>query len=245
MLGRIRIGSGFITRSFSTRGALLQKGFVSPNEYVEQVKQEKIEQEQFKQELLSNQIPYAPKTLSSTVIQSEGRPVPLNVELLKYKPLTLPQTHGDQVAVINFRSYEEADIIRAGEFAMRAAYYLGIPTSHLKSLKTEKRLYTVIKAPFVFAKSKQNFHRITFQKRIVAYDANPDVVDLWLSYLNRHKLDTVDYKVELTARESLNYVEDLKQLKDLELPKAYEGIEDPIAVKVQELLKSDDFKKLI
>ncbi|RLV94987.1 37S ribosomal protein S10 mitochondrial [Spathaspora sp. JA1] len=244
LTSRIRIGSVF-TRTFTTSGVFLNKGFVTPTEYVEQVKQEQIEQEEFKQGLLANQLPYAPKTLSSTILQANNRPVPLNVELLKYKPLTLPQTHGNQVATINLRSFEEDDIILAGEFAIRSAYYLGIPTSNLKTIKTEKRLYTVIKSPFVFAKVKQNFHRTTYKRQIIAYDANPDVVDLWLSYLNKHKLETVDYKVELTTDESLNYIEELKQLDTFELPKAYEGIEDPIALKVQELLKSDDFKKLL
>ena len=114
--------------------------------------------------------------------------------------------------------------------------------SGLESLKTEKRLYTVIKSPFAQAKTKQNFHRITYNKKLVAYDANPEIIDLWLSYLNKYKFPNVEYKATVVSYESLDYVNELKALKEFNLPDAYEGLEDPVAKKVQELLNSSSFK---
>ncbi|KAI5961288.1 RSM10 [Candida margitis] len=233
-------------RSFTTRSILLQQ-FLTPDELVSKSKQEQVENQQFQSQLRQKQVPYSPKTLSShtTIHENHKRPIPLNVELLQYKPLRLPQTHGDKVATLNLRGYNDDDLIRMGEFALRAAYYLGIPMSKLTSLKTEKRLYTVIKSPFAQAKTKQNFHRTTYNKQLVAYDANPEVVDLWLSYVNRYKLNNVDMKATVIAREGSNYNEELAKLEEFELPQAYEGLEDPVAQKVKELLQSNDFKKAL
>ncbi|KAG5422270.1 RSM10 [Candida metapsilosis] len=233
-------------RSFTTRSIVSQK-FLTPNELISKTKQEQLENQQFQSQLRQNQSPYSPKTLTShtTYQENHKRPIPLNVELLQYKPLRLPQTHGDEVATLKLRGYNDDDLIRMGEFALRSAYYLGIPMSKLTSLKTEKRLYTVIKSPFAQAKTKQNFHRVTYNKQLVAYDANPEVVDLWLSYVNRYKLQTVDMKATVVAREGLDYNEELSKLKDFEFPQAYEGLEDPVAQKVKELLQSDEFKKTL
>ncbi|CAX43226.1 mitochondrial ribosomal small subunit component, putative [Candida dubliniensis CD36] len=226
-------------RSFSIRSRVFK---LSPQEYVNQVQQEKIENEQFKQTLSQDQLEYNPKILSSHKL-TKTRPIPINVELLKYKPLRLPKTHGDEMATLTLRGYDEDNLIRVGEFALRTAYYLGIPMSPLMALKTEKRLYTVIKSPFAQAKTKQNFHRITYKKKLVAYDANPEIIDLWLSYINKNKFSDVEYKATVSSYESLNYHEELKSLQEFNLPDAYEGIEDPVAKKVQELLHSDSFKK--
>lgn len=225
-------------RLFSTRSRVFK---LSPNEYMDKVKQEKIENEQFKQALSQDQQEYNPQILSSHNLTNK-RPTPINVELLKYKPLRLPKTHGDEVATLTLRGYEEEELIRLGEFALRTAYYMGIPMSPLETLKTDKRLYTVIKSPFAQAKTKQNFHRITYNKKLVAYDANPEIIDLWLSYLNKYKFPNVEYKATVVSYESLNYADELKTLNEFKLPEAYEGLEDPVANKVQELLNSSSFK---
>lgn len=229
-------------RAFSTRSSRSLQKFLSPTEYLEKTEAKKLEDRQFQETLLNTPFEYSPQTLSSRALKDEGRPVPLNVELLKYKPLRLRKTHGDEVCQLFFRGYEEPELARMGEFAARAAYYLGIPMSPLTSLKTEKRLYTVIKSPFAQAKTKQNFHRITYNKKLIAYDANDEVVDMWLSYVNKYKLPQVEMKATITSREKLSYNEDL-QNAELEFPLSYEGIEDPVALKMKELLESEEFKR--
>lgn len=235
-----------ITRSLTTSPKLLQ--FENPSQLIERKKQEKLENEQFDSTLLDKSFDYNPQYIpKNEVVAETQRPLPLNVELLKYKPITLPQTHGHEVAKIKLRSYNQDNLIRAGEFALRSAYYLGIPTSKFVSEKTEKRLYTVIRSPFAQAKSKENFHRVTYNGSLTAFDANPEVVDLWLSYINKYTLTDVDYSATLTTRESLDYAEKLDQLtlEDFKLPEAYADTTDPVADKVKELLKSDTFKDLI
>ena len=149
------------------------------------------------------------------------------------------------MATLTIRGYDEDNLIRVGEFALRTAYYMGIPMSPLMALKTEKRLYTVIKSPFAQAKTKQNFHRVTYKKKLVAYDANPEIIDLWLSYINKNKFTDVEYKATVSSYESLNYHEELKSLKEFNLPDAYEGIEDPVAKKVQNYLNLSHSKTFV
>lgn len=252
MLGRV-VSRAVPARGFASALRLSQtanestKEFLTPNEFVQKKRQEEVEDLQFKQSLLQDQLEYNPKTITSNKLEKESnRPVPLNVELLKYKPIRLPQTHGHEVAELKFRGYEEEELIRASEFAARAAFFLGIPCSPVKSLKTEKRLYTVIKSPFAQAKTKENFHRVTYNRKLTAYDANPEVVDMWLSYVNKHAFDKVKYLAQIQTKEQLDFVETLDKLtsKDMKLPEAYSSdSSDPIAAKVQELLKSDTFKK--
>ncbi|KAK6205643.1 mitochondrial ribosomal protein S10 [Scheffersomyces amazonensis] len=238
-------------RSFMTSSIWNQKSetnvnFKSPEEYIEQQKINRIEEQQYRQTLLGEKFEYNPKYLSETKTDAiSGRPIPINVELLKYKPLRLEPTEGNEIATIKLQGYDENSLIRAGEFALRAAFYLGIPTSPLNTLKTEKRLYTVIKSPFAQAKTKQNFHRTTFKKSLIAYDADPEVIDLWLSYINKYKIEGVQYAASITTTETLEFSKQLENLKEIEFPQAYDEMNDPIANKVKDLLKSDTFKKYL
>lgn len=214
-------------RLFSS-GSRLYK--LSPAEMILQKEAEKVKDTEFKSSLLSGTFPYEPKYIGNS---------PINVELLKYKPIRLPKTHGHQVVDLRFRGYNEEDIQLTSEFASRAAYYLGIPVSGSIKHKTEKRLYTVIRSPFAQAKSKENFWRTTYNYQLKAFDANADVVDLWLSYLNKYALSTVEYKAQITVREGEDFVKQLEAIseKDIEIPDVYKQSDDPVLQKVDELLK--------
>lgn len=235
-----------IARSFSTASVCAQKAFLLPQEYVDNKKQQAVDDEIYHQQLLDKQFEYRPQYATShNLNEVTSRPIPINVEILKYKPIRLPQTHGDEVAAVLFRGYDEDLLIRAAEFASRAAFYLGIPTSKIITNKTEKRLYTVIKSPFAQAKTKQNFHRVTYNRKLTAYDADPEVLDLWLSFVNKHAVQDVEYKATITTQESLAFNDDLDAMTEFSLPEAYSDTTDPIAAKVQQLLKSDTFKHFL
>lgn len=192
----------------------------------------------FKLAMLGHLFEYKPQYIGKDEVNPVlQRPVPINVELLQYKPLRHKPVHGHKCATIALRGYTEDDLIRAGEFILRAAYYLGVPCLKLKTEKTEKRLYTVIRSPFAQAKLKENFHRVTYKREIVAYDANPEVIDLWLSYINKYALDTVEYLAAITVRQGLEWV------ADGELPEAYNDVDNPVAQKVKELLASAEFSE--
>lgn len=237
------------TRSLSAASARcaqpVLKNFLLPDEHAQKTRAQAADDAAFHRSLLSEDFEYRPKYISNDASPVTKRPVPVNVELLQYKPIRLPKTHGHQVAHLRFRGYVSDDLTRAAEFAARAAYYLGIPVSAVKTEKTEKRLYTVIRSPFAQAKSKENFHRVTYNQSLTAFDATPETVDLWLSFINKHAVDGVNYKVALQTRESPDFADKLAALQaaDLQLPSVVSDAEDPIAAKVDELLKSDTFKK--
>ncbi|OBA21737.1 mitochondrial ribosomal protein S10 [Metschnikowia bicuspidata var. bicuspidata NRRL YB-4993] len=223
------------------------KSFSSPQELVEKRKVKELEDQRFTESLLNKDIDFEPKLIKPNEVDPfTKRPVPLNVELLKYKPLKLEPTHGHKVAEINFSGYDETEVLRMAEFTARAAFYLGIPASDIEKVKTEKKLYTVIRSPFAQAKSKENFFRTTFKRRLVAFDANPEIVDLWLSYTSKYALESVHRKALVFTHESLDYAETMSKLtaEEMELPRAYQdNMEDPVGKKVQELLSSDAFKE--
>lgn len=234
------------SRSISTSLPRLNKKYMTPTELINKKEVEKQDEIEYGKALLNGEFKYDPKWIGQDKLDPvTNRPVPINVEVLKYKPINLPQTHGHQVAEINFKGYDEDNLIRAAEFASRAAFYLGIPTSKISTKKTQKRLYTVIKSPFAQAKTKQNFHRTTYHRELVAFDANPEVIDLWLSFVNKHSLQDVDYKANITTYESLDFNKELDALTEVKLPEAYLDTTDPIANKVKELLKSETFKELL
>ncbi|RKP29130.1 ribosomal protein S10 [Metschnikowia bicuspidata] len=224
-------------------------GFLTPNQLVAKKAEEKARNEQFHESLLAEKFEYEPKILiKNPPFTNDRKPIPLNVELLQYKPLRLPQTHGHKVAELSFKGYDNDDLLRASEFAARAAFYLGIPVSKIEMKKTKKRLYTIIRSPFAQAKSKENWWRVTYHQGLTAFDANPEVIDLWISYINKNAIDGVKYEAQIPTKEALNFAEQLKNLeaKDIQMLAAYtEGSEDPVSKKVQELLGSEEFKKAL
>lgn len=224
-----------------------KKSFLSPQELVEKRKAEQLESQQFTESLLQKEASFEPKIVQpNQTNDSTKRPVPLNVELLKYKPLKISPTHEHKVAEIKFSGYDDTEVLRFAEFSARAAFYLGIPASNVEKIKTEKKLYTVIRSPFAQAKSKENFYRITYKRKLVAYDANPEVVDLWLSYINNYAPESVKRQALIFTRESLDYAETMSKLTadEMNLPHAYQdGLVDPVGKKVQEILGSDAFKE--
>ena len=101
-------------------------------------------------------------------------------------PYYLPKTHGIPVATFHFRSYHPKLLDFFVHFASHAATALGIPISKPVHLPTERRLWTVLRGPFVHKKSQENFERRTHKRVVKAWDANPEVVDMLVQYLQRH-----------------------------------------------------------
>lgn len=218
---------------------------ITPQEFVAQKQQHAVEQEEFKNSLLAGDFTYKPQMVSQDLEDPKtNRPIPINVELLKFKPVRLDKTHGHEVASLKFRGYKEDDLILSSEFASRAAFYLGIPVGGIIKKKTEKRLYTVIRSPFAQAKSKENFWRTTYNYQLKAYDATPEIVDLWLSYINKYALEGVQYSANLFTREGLDFTKQLDVgLDQINIPLSYKNSDNVVMDKVEELLQSQEFQK--
>ncbi|RPD52149.1 ribosomal protein S10 [Lentinus tigrinus ALCF2SS1-6] len=67
-----------------------------------------------------------------------------------------------------------------------AASALGVPLSKPVHLPTQRRLWTVLRGPFVHKKSQENFERRTHKRVVKAWDAHPDAVDMLVQYLEKH-----------------------------------------------------------
>ncbi|BEI84263.1 hypothetical protein CcaverHIS002_0408670 [Cutaneotrichosporon cavernicola] len=108
---------------------------------------------------------------------------------LEFPPLNrVPQTHGVHVATLHLRAHYPFALDIQSRIAMQAASSLKIPTSGVASLPTKTELTTVIKGPFAHKKSQENFVRKTHKRAIKVFDAERDVLDLWLRYLRKNAM---------------------------------------------------------
>lgn len=101
-------------------------------------------------------------------------------------PHYLPKTHGIPVATFHFRSYHPRLLDFFVHFASHAASALGVPVSKPVHLPTQRRLWTVLRGPFVHKKSQENFERRTHKRVVKAWDASPEVVDMLVQYIEKH-----------------------------------------------------------
>jgi small subunit ribosomal protein S10 len=72
-----------------------------------------------------------------------------------------------------------------------------MPVANPASLPTTRSLYTVLKSPFVHKKAQENFEKRVYKKIINVYDTSPQVVDMWLRYLNNNSVQGVGMSVKL------------------------------------------------
>ncbi|KAF9267262.1 ribosomal protein S10 [Marasmius fiardii PR-910] len=110
-------------------------------------------------------------------------------------PYLHPRTHDIPVANIQFRSHHPRLLELFTHFAAHAASSLGIPTSRVFPLPTQRSMWTVPRSPFVHKKSQENFERRVYKRAIKAWDADPEVVDRWTKYLVRHQMGGVGMRI--------------------------------------------------
>ena len=110
-------------------------------------------------------------------------------------PYLHPRTHGIPVANVHFRSHHVPLLKLFTHFALHAASSLGIPASNVVLLPTQRSLWTVIRSPFAHKKSQENFERKVHKRAIKVWDANPEVVQHWISYLRKHAMPGVGMRV--------------------------------------------------
>lgn len=97
--------------------------------------------------------------------------------------------------MIHFRSYFPHLLDRFTQFASHAASALAIPISRPAALPTQRSLWTVLKGPFAHKKKQENFERRVHKRAIKAWDADPEVVDRWVKYLENHAMGGVGIRV--------------------------------------------------
>ncbi len=196
---------------------------------------------------------YQPKVFSSEeIIKGPDSLIPINVELNYYAPIRHEPTHNDLVCELSLRSYDPENLDFFADFALRAGYYLNIPLSGVIPMKTRRERWTVIKSHFINAKVKENFERRTHKRLIRVYDAHPEVVDIWLSFLSKNAMPAVGVKANVYSQESIGVGKEMENVKletardDVPIPKyVHFGNNNNmmVAQRVQELLENPVFKK--
>ena len=89
------------------------------------------------------------------------------------------------------------------DFAMRAAYYLGLPASGPIPLPKIIERWTMPRSNFVHKKSQENFERITLRRLVQIQDGHPDTVQVWLAFLRKHAFYGVGMKANVWQHEEI------------------------------------------
>ena len=150
----------------------------------------------------------AATTKLTTTLQSEtteGKPrLPLNVVAAYHKPLRHLPTHGVRVASLQLRSYSVRNLEFMCDFALRAAYFLGLPASGPVPLPKKIERWTMPRSNFAHKKSQENFERITRRRAIQILDGHKDVVQIWLAYIRKHQFYGVGMKADVWEFEGMD-----------------------------------------
>ncbi|CRK13779.1 hypothetical protein BN1723_002019 [Verticillium longisporum] len=111
---------------------------------------------------------------------------PRSVQALYLKPLRREAHFGIPSCDLQLRSYSIRNLEFFCDFALRAAYYLDLPAFGPVPLPRITERWTVPRSSFIFKKSQENFERITLRRLIQIRDGNPESVQLWLAFLQKH-----------------------------------------------------------
>lgn len=164
---------------------------------------------------------------------------PINVQAIHLRPLRRAPIHGIPTADLQLRSYSIRNLQFFADFAMRAAYYLGLPARGPVPLPRITERWTVPRSNFIFKKSQENFERITMRRLIQIQDGHPDVVKIWLAFCQKHAYHGIGMKANIWEYESLE--DALSVGRPVE---KYEGRrEEPMFRKIEEILGSAGYKE--
>ena len=165
---------------------------------------------------------------------------PVNIQAIHLRPLRRSPTHGIPTCDLQLRTYSIRNLQFFADFAMRAAYYLGLAARGPIPLPRITERWTVPRSNFIFKKSQENFERITMRRLIQIQDGHPDVVKVWLAFLQKHQFHGVGMKANIWEFESL---ESALAVGEKIKVGAYEGRrEGPMLKKIEEILGSPAYK---
>ncbi|KAK1487004.1 ribosomal protein S10p/S20e [Colletotrichum tamarilloi] len=111
---------------------------------------------------------------------------PRGVQALYLQPLRREAEYGIPSCDLQLRSYSLRNLEFFSDFALRAAYYLKLPAFGPVPLPRITERWTVPRSSFIFKKSQENFERITMRRLVQIRDGNPETVQLWLAFLQKH-----------------------------------------------------------
>ncbi|KAI1189887.1 30S ribosomal protein S10, mitochondrial [Nemania serpens] len=175
--------------------------------------------------------------------------LPRSVQAIYLQPLRRTPEYGVPSCDLQLRSYSIPNLEFFCDFALRAAYYLGLPAFGPVPLPKITERWTVPKSHFIFKKSQENFERITRRRLIQIRDGHPETVQVWLAFLQKHAYYGIGMKANMWEYSPL----DTSSQMDSELPSMQKSIDEKMELlgqskvlgtveKVKELLESERFK---
>lgn len=123
--------------------------------------------------------------------------MPRNLQALYLQPLRRVAKYGVPSCDLQLRSYSLRPLESFCDFALRAAYYCGLPAYGPVPLPKIVERWTVPKSSFIFKKSQENFERITRRRLIQIRDGHPQTVQMWLAFLQKHQQAAVGMKANV------------------------------------------------
>lgn len=135
---------------------------------------------------------------------------PRNVQALYLQPLRRVAEYGVPSCDLQLRSYSVRPLESFCDFALRAAYYCGLPAYGPVPLPKIIERWTVPKSSFIFKKSQENFERITRRRLIQIRDGHPQTVQMWLAFLQKHQQAAVGMKANIWEFSSIGKSEILQ-----------------------------------
>ncbi|KAH8724707.1 hypothetical protein GQ44DRAFT_708138 [Phaeosphaeriaceae sp. PMI808] len=166
---------------------------------------------------------------------------PLNVRAANLRPLRRSPTYGVPVCDLQLRTYSIGSLLLFADFAVRAAYYMGLPCRGPIPLPRITERWTVPRSNFIFKKSQENFERVTMRRLIQIQDGHADVVKAWLAFLAKHQVPGVGMKANIWEFESLESATRAGyEIEEGDYSRRREG---PVMQKVEEILGRKGFKE--
>lgn len=166
---------------------------------------------------------------------NSDRPLPISAYANYFGPLKVKVPEGTpkvKCAELVFNAYFHEDLEVFTEFAQRAAYYLRIPVEGPTPQKTRFKRWTVTRAVFVHAKSKENFERRTHGRKLVLHNASQETVQVLVQFLSQNKMAGVGMKAKLFTHEALP-----TSVEELEAVQPETISDEAVEARVQEMLK--------
>lgn len=142
--------------------------------------------------------------------------LPENVRAAYMAPRKLHPPHGVTVAQLQIRGYYSPPVDFMADFCVRAAYHFGLPCTGPIPLPRKIERWTVVRSPFIFKKSQENFERRTYSRLVTIKDGNPDVVEMWISYCVDNQFHGTGLKLNVFTHDYVGVgktmSDDIKQL---------------------------------
>ena len=145
----------------------------------------------------------SPESVPSDRKRSKDPRLPRSVQAIYLKPLKRKAQYGLPCCDLQLRSYSVRNVEFFADFALRAAYYLGLPASGPVPLPRITERWTVPRSNFIFKKSQENFERITLRRLIQIQDGHTETVEIWLAFLRKHAYYGIGMKANVWQHEKL------------------------------------------